>query len=238
MAAELHAYPEAAARGKRPFVGDKRRSEITFGPDMLPDPQGKTPEQLQEAALHIMAVQTAGLNLRQMEQIVRMCWRNDQPVDFQVIRQHKQRAIEEAYGGLVDFIEPENGFEVIGGHENIKEYGRRKVIGPLQRGDKRTCSKGFVMAGPPGTGKTALALAMAKESKMNFLQVRLDRVFGGVVGETETKTGSCSRRSMPRLRVSHLWTSSTRCLLLRPFQPGRQRHVGARLQLDHDLSLR
>jgi transitional endoplasmic reticulum ATPase len=44
------------------------------------------------------------------------------------------------------------------------------------------------MSGPPGTGKSFLARAIAKESKMNFLVGHLDRLFGGVVGETESKT--------------------------------------------------
>jgi AAA+ superfamily predicted ATPase len=134
------------------------------------------------------AIQSAGMTRRQLKDVCMQSWLNNQPVDFQLVRERKQRALIEEYEGLVDFFEPEFGFEQIGGHENIKAYCRDNIIDPLRRGDKRTASAGMLMTGPPGTGKTMLAKALAKEAGMNFMIGHLDKLFGGLVGESEKKT--------------------------------------------------
>lgn len=134
------------------------------------------------------AVQSAGMSRRQMEDVIMKSWLNKTPVDFFLVKERKQRAIEDEYQGIVDFFEPEFGFETIGGHESLKQYFQRKVIGPLRTGDKRLCTSGMLMTGPPGTGKTQLARAVAKEAKLNFMVGHLDKLFGSLVGETEMKT--------------------------------------------------
>ena len=134
------------------------------------------------------AVQSAGMSRRQMEDVIMKSWLNQTPVDFFLVKERKQRAIEDEYQGIVDFFEPEFGFEHIGGHEALKQYFTRKIIIPLRTGDKRLCTSGVLMTGPPGTGKTALARACAKEAKLNFMVGHLDKLFGSLVGETEQKT--------------------------------------------------
>lgn len=134
------------------------------------------------------AVQSAGMSRRQMEDVIMKSWLTCTPVDFFLVKERKQRAIEDEYQGIVDFFEPEFGFEHIGGHDALKQYFQRKVIAPLKSGDKRLCTSGMLMTGPPGTGKTALARATAKEAKLNFMVGHLDKLFGSLVGETEQKT--------------------------------------------------
>lgn len=134
------------------------------------------------------AVQSAGMSRRQMEDVIMKSWLNKTPVDFFLVKERKQRAIEDEYQGIVDFFEPEFGFEHIGGHDELKQYFNRKVIQPLRTGDKRLCTSGMLMTGPPGTGKTQLARATAKEAKLNFMVGHLDKLFGSLVGETEQKT--------------------------------------------------
>jgi len=134
------------------------------------------------------AVQSAGMSRRQMEDVIMKSWLSNTPVDFFLVKERKQRAIEDEYQGIVDFFEPEFGFEHIGGHDALKQYFQRKVIQPLRTGDKRLCTSGMLMTGPPGTGKTQLARATAKEAKLNFMVGHLDKLFGSLVGETEQKT--------------------------------------------------
>jgi transitional endoplasmic reticulum ATPase len=134
------------------------------------------------------AIQSAGMSRRQLKDVCMQSWLSNVPIDFQLVRERKQRALMEEYEGIVDFFEPEHGFEQIGGHDNLKDYFKFNVIEPLRNNDRRTCSKGVLLTGPPGTGKTVLAKALAKEAKMNFMIGHLDKLFGGLVGETEKKT--------------------------------------------------
>jgi ATP-dependent 26S proteasome regulatory subunit len=137
---------------------------------------------------HTFAIQAAGLSRKQMENIFMRAALDHEPIDFPLVRALKTKALEEEYGGLVDFREPEHGFDKVGGHEHLKRYFQRKIIAPLKKGDKRTCSRGVLLTGPPGTGKTAITLAMAKEAGVNFMIAHLARLFGGLVGETESNT--------------------------------------------------
>lgn len=137
---------------------------------------------------HQFAIQSAGMSRKQLMDVIMKSWKDGIPMDFQQVRERKQKAIDDEYEGIVDFFEPEYGFEEVGGHEHLKQYLVRKVITPLRNGDKRTCSSGVLLLGPPGTGKTSIAKALAKEAKMNFMIANLGKLFGGVVGETEGKT--------------------------------------------------
>ena len=132
------------------------------------------------------ATQAAGMNRQQMKDVVLESWRKNQPIDFTLVRTRKQRVMADEFGGILDFREPEFGFEQVGGHDHFKLYCHRKIITPLKNGDKRLCSRGVLMTGPPGTGKSMVAWALAKEAQMNFMQVDLSKVFAGLLGETES----------------------------------------------------
>ncbi len=129
---------ERAKKGKPQKLGGKDVNCIEYAPGF----DSKT-----------FAIQAAGLSRKQMENIFMRASLDHEPIDFPLVRALKTKALEEEYGGLVDFREPEHGFDKVGGHEHLKRYFMRKIITPLKKGDKRICSRGVLLTGPPGTGK-------------------------------------------------------------------------------------
>jgi transitional endoplasmic reticulum ATPase len=91
------------------------------------------------------------------------------------------------------FIEvPDIRWEDIGGLQELKETLREAVEWPLTNSEdfKRIGiqpSKGILLFGPPGTGKTMLSKAVATESKANFISVKGSEILSKWFGESERK---------------------------------------------------
>jgi transitional endoplasmic reticulum ATPase len=85
---------------------------------------------------------------------------------------------------------PNIGWEDIGGLEKTKEALKEAVEWPISNpeGFKRLGIKpprGVLLYGSPGTGKTLLAKAVAKESEANFIQVKGPSLLSMWVGKSE-----------------------------------------------------
>ncbi len=88
----------------------------------------------------------------------------------------------------------------IGGLEEAKNTLKEIVQWPLKHPDafKRMGIKppsGVLLYGPPGSGKTLLAKAVANESGANFISIRGPEVFTMWVGESERKVREIFRRA-------------------------------------------
>ncbi len=85
---------------------------------------------------------------------------------------------------------PNVKWEDIGGLEEVKEKLKEMVELPLLRPDLYhkagiKPSKGILLTGLPGTGKTLLAKAVATESKANFISIKGPELISKWVGESE-----------------------------------------------------
>ena len=85
---------------------------------------------------------------------------------------------------------PDVGWDDIGGLEEIKRLLKETVEWPLQYGPlfahvHTAPPKGILLHGLPGTGKTLLAKAVAKESEANFISVKGPELLTKWVGESE-----------------------------------------------------
>lgn len=82
-------------------------------------------------------------------------------------------------------------YDMIGGLTNVKELLRQSITYPLKfphlysEGIAREAVKGVLLFGPPGTGKTMLAKAVATEGGASFLSVDASSVENKWLGESE-----------------------------------------------------
>ncbi|KAI3472910.1 hypothetical protein Pfo_030978 [Paulownia fortunei] len=82
-------------------------------------------------------------------------------------------------------------FDDIGALENVKETLKELVMLPLQRpelfskGQLTKPCKGILLFGPPGTGKTMLAKAVATEAGANFINISMSSITSKWFGEGE-----------------------------------------------------
>ncbi|MGB9958306.1 CDC48 family AAA ATPase [Haloferax prahovense] len=86
--------------------------------------------------------------------------------------------------------QPTEGFEGVGGLDDVKRTLERAVTWPLTYAPLFEAAStdpptGVLLHGPPGTGKTMLARAIAAESGVNFIHVAGPELLDRYVGESE-----------------------------------------------------
>ena len=74
-------------------------------------------------------------------------------------------------------------FSDIGGLQNLKTFCLQTIKSPL--------SKGVLLLGSPGTGKSLFSKALGREAGLPVLSLDFGRLFGSLVGSSEQKTREC-----------------------------------------------
>jgi transitional endoplasmic reticulum ATPase len=116
--------------------------------------------------------------------------------DFEnAIRDVMPSAMREVY-----LESPDIPWSAIGGLEEVKRELQEAVEWPLRYPDlykelKHTLTKGILLHGPSGTGKTLLAKAVATESEANFISVKGPELLSKWVGESEKGVREIFRRA-------------------------------------------
>jgi transitional endoplasmic reticulum ATPase len=88
-----------------------------------------------------------------------------------LISGRKREILERECFGLVEFVEPVHGFEVVGGMEEVKRE-LSAVAENIREGRVSRVPMGILFTGPMGTGKTFVAEAFAKECRLTTIKLK------------------------------------------------------------------
>jgi len=130
---------------------------------------------------HKLAALTSGMNRNEIKKLVAP---DSQTVETQanplerakqeadkLIASRKREIIERECFGLVEFVTPEYGFEVVGGMEEVKK-DLLVIADSIRRGIRSRVPMGILFTGPMGTGKTFVAESFAKECGLTTIKLK------------------------------------------------------------------
>lgn len=132
---------------------------------------------------HDLARVTGALNLTQIEDVIYQAAAAGGVVTHALAQSRKDELVAVAYNGVLEIEYPTRGFETIFGCDLLKGYFRDYAYPLLAVGSLST-PKGCLLVGPPGTGKTCFARALAAEVALPLVIIRMDRLKSKWVGES------------------------------------------------------
>ena len=88
--------------------------------------------------------------------------------------------------GLLSLDRSVNGFETLGGLESLKAFCHRSLVQSTRGNASRPAqARGVLLLGVPGTGKSAFAKALGRETNRPVLCLDVGQLMGSLVGQTE-----------------------------------------------------
>jgi len=143
--------------------------------------------ELSDNDIHVYAEALKGLSLHETESVALESIFRYNKFDMSSMIEFKYDIIRKS--GLLDIEQPEHGFEAVGGYDILKRFIMNNVVKVLRNPDKAKRlglrpPRGILLFGPPGTGKTWFARALAKELQLPFLRLRTEKIVSMWYGET------------------------------------------------------
>jgi AAA+ superfamily predicted ATPase len=159
---------EAASQLNASLVGDPRTHQIEV-PVPTEDERyafltdrGGTPDTWSRIEPRTAAVLTGGLTRLNLESLMAEAEQHGAALDADALTREKKRLIEEASGGLLEFVSSRVGLDAVAGHEAAKAL-LRETASALRAGRLDVIPMGFLICGPVGTGKSFIVQCFAAE---------------------------------------------------------------------------
>lgn len=107
--------------------------------------------------------------------------------DPAILLEEKCKAIKKVVG--LEYITSDASFDKIGGLHRVKRWILRRSITLTDKAKKYgiKMSKGILLLGVPGTGKSDIAKAVANMFKLPLIGFHMSQMFGSLVGESEAR---------------------------------------------------
>lgn len=111
-----------------------------------------------------------------------------QPEDVELVLEEKRQTIRQTQ--ILDFYPATEKISDIGGLDNLKDWLLRRggAFSERARAYGLPHPRGLLLVGIQGTGKSLTAKAIAHHWHLPLLRLDVGRLFGGLVGESESRT--------------------------------------------------
>lgn len=149
---------------------------------------GKT---LEEKTLSDLVQSCQGLTLERIRRVLAKAIATHgtiSPEDVDLILEEKRQTIRQTQ--ILDFYPAKEEISDIGGLDNLKDWLLRRgsAFSERARAYGLPHPRGLLLVGIQGTGKSLTAKAIAHHWHLPLLRLDVGRLFGGLVGESESRT--------------------------------------------------
>lgn len=126
-----------------------------------------------------------GLTTTQVTHALEDSFHREKKIDPKIINNLRVEKIKQS--SVLTYIEPKKTLDTVGGHDRLKSWIKevKACMTPEAQKAHVKAAKGFVSMGLAGTGKTAMAEAIANEMNVPLIIFDLSRIMGGLVGQSE-----------------------------------------------------
>ncbi|GAB4295971.1 MAG: AAA family ATPase [Oscillatoriaceae cyanobacterium] len=131
-----------------------------------------------------------GLSRTRIQRVLALALATKQQVDetdIDRVLEEKQQAIRQT--GILEFFTAKESLKNVGGLENLKQWVKMRSSAFTEEARRYGIPnpKGVLLAGIQGTGKSLCAKTIAREWRLPLLRLDTGRLFGGIVGESESR---------------------------------------------------
>lgn len=107
--------------------------------------------------------------------------------DIEGVLEEKKQVVRQT--GILEFFTAKESLKNVGGLENLKQWVRLRQDAFTEEARRYglPTPKGVLLAGIQGTGKSLSAKTIAREWRLPLLRLDTGRLFGGIVGESESR---------------------------------------------------
>jgi hypothetical protein len=150
-----------------------------------------TGQPLADKLLDELVRSAQGLSLERIRRVLTRCLASHgklEPEDVELILEEKRQSIRQTQ--ILDFYPATEQISDIGGLDNLKDWLLRRggAFSERARSYGLPHPRGLLLVGIQGTGKSLTAKAISHHWHLPLLRLDVGRLFGGLVGESESRT--------------------------------------------------